>query len=50
MSGVEVLDNHDLEASGAALAGSNNGPGEEELPDLQFTNVSEIDLAVVVDT
>ena len=48
--GVQVLLDHNLEASGAALPGSNDRPGEEELPDLQFTNVSEIDLAVVVDT
>ena len=35
VGGVQVLDDHDLEAGGAALAGSNNGPGEEEFPDLQ---------------
>lgn len=31
---VQVLDDHDLEAGGATLAGSNDGPGEEEFPDL----------------
>jgi hypothetical protein len=35
VGGVQVLDDHDLEAGGAALAGSNDGPGEEEFPDLQ---------------
>jgi hypothetical protein len=35
VSGVEVLDDQDLEASGAALAGSNDRPGEEELPNLR---------------
>jgi hypothetical protein len=35
VSGVQVLDNHDLEAGGATLAGGNDGPGEEELPDLK---------------
>ena len=33
--GVQVLLDHNLEASGAALPGSNDRPGEEELPDLQ---------------
>jgi hypothetical protein len=32
--GVQVLLYHDLEASGAALAGSDDGPCEEEFPDL----------------
>lgn len=31
--GVQVLLDHDLEASSAALAGSNNGPSKEEFPD-----------------
>jgi hypothetical protein len=35
VGGVQVLDDHDLEAGGATLAGSNDGPSEEELPDLQ---------------
>lgn len=34
VSGVEVLDDEDLEASGGALAGGNDGPGKEEFPDL----------------
>ena len=34
MGGVEVLDDGHLEAGGAALAGGDGGPGEEELPDL----------------
>lgn len=33
MGGVEVLDDDHLEAGGAALAGGDDGPGEEELPD-----------------
>ena len=35
MGGVQVLDDHDLEAGGATLAGSNDGPSKEEFPDLQ---------------
>jgi hypothetical protein len=31
---VQVLLDHDLEARGAALAGSDDGPCEEEFPDL----------------
>jgi hypothetical protein len=31
---VQVLHDHDLEASSAALAGSDDGPCEEEFPDL----------------
>lgn len=34
VDGVEVLDDDHLEAGGAALAGGNDGPREEELPDL----------------
>jgi hypothetical protein len=34
VGGVQVLNDHDLEAGGAALAGSNDGPSEEEFPDL----------------
>jgi hypothetical protein len=34
VSGVQVLLDHDLEAGGAALAGSDDGPCEEEFPDL----------------
>ena len=44
---VQVLLDHDLEARGATLPGGNDRPGEEELPDLQLTNVSDIHLAVV---
>ena len=35
VGGVEVLDHGHLEARGAALARRDDGPGEEELPDLQ---------------
>lgn len=35
VGGVEVLDYDHLEAGGAALAGGDGGPGEEELPDLE---------------
>lgn len=35
VGGVQVLDDHDLEAGGATLAGSNDGPSKEEFPDLQ---------------
>ena len=35
VGGVQVLDNHDLEAGSATLAGSNDGPSKEELPDLK---------------
>lgn len=31
---VQVLDNNHLVAGGRALAGGDDGPGEEELPDL----------------
>jgi hypothetical protein len=34
---VQVFLDHDLETSGAALPRGDDGPGEEELPDLQFT-------------
>ena len=34
VDGVEVLDDDHLEAGGGALAGGDDGPGEEELPDL----------------
>lgn len=34
MSRVQVLHNDELVASGATLASSDNGPGEEELPNL----------------
>lgn len=33
VGGVEVLDHDHLEAGGAALAGGDGGPGQEELPD-----------------
>ena len=35
VGGVQVLNDHDLEASGATLAGSNDGPCKEEFPNLQ---------------
>lgn len=47
--GVQVLLDHNLEARGAALPRGNDRPGEEELPDLQLTKVSDIHLAVVGD-
>lgn len=42
VDGVEVLDDEHLEAGGAALAGSDHRPGEEELPDLQCVSHSVI--------
>jgi hypothetical protein len=47
--GVQVLLDHDLEARGATLPRGDDGPGEEKLPDLRFTNVSDIHLPVVSD-
>lgn len=35
VGGVEVLDDDHLETGGAALAGGDDGPCEEELPDLE---------------
>ena len=35
VSGVQVLNDHDLEAGSATLAGSNHGPCKEEFPNLQ---------------
>lgn len=39
MRRVDVLDQRDLEASGAALAGGDGGVGEEVLPDLVLSVV-----------
>lgn len=39
VDGVEVLDDDHLEAGGAALAGSDDGPREEELPDLGCVSI-----------
>lgn len=39
--GVEVLDDEHLEAGGAALSRGNDGPGEEEFPDLRKMSVSK---------
>ena len=47
VSGVQVLDDHDLEAGGATLAGSNDGPSKEEFPDLQVVSTKQI-VALVV--
>lgn len=35
---VDVLDQHNLEAGGTALARGNSGPGEEEFPDLKLVS------------
>ena len=42
VDGVEVLDDKHLEAGGAALAGGDHRPSEEELPDLQSVSQSII--------
>lgn len=41
MGGVQVFLDHDLEAGCAALPRRDDGPSEEELPDLKFMKVSD---------
>ncbi len=41
VSGIEILHDHDLEASGAALARCNNRPGEEEFPNLNLLALND---------
>jgi hypothetical protein len=45
VNAVKVLDNKDLEARGASLARSNDGPGEEKLPNLEKKKKKKLLLA-----